>query len=492
MPQIREYTPQVAPAGPAGIARVEDPGAAGRGLRNLGLSLAGLGDAMHRRDEERDEAALISKSALLRAQATIDLQEQARTADPNNTEAVDRFAENFQARLGDQLDGLSEGLRTQRGRDMYEQVRAKLTAEMAERAYVHQAALGGKRDRLNVEKAKEAFGTVLRNDPTQFDSSVEEMHALIEAQGYLTAVDREELKLGATQELAVDAVRGFIAVNPEATRKRLAAGDWNDVLRSEDKDVLIGEAEQALRAQDAEAERIRVRAERVLKESQKATADSFISKLDKNELTAREVLDSNLDPTGENSKEHWLKVLKQRNTDLREPVKTVPSEFSKVLEDIRRGRIKSVTDIEKYYTVKGTISWEDIKELRREWDDLLTPDGRRLSDVQQTFLKGIKPQIDKSNPLLGKIDHVGAEKYAQFEMYAMRKVQEYREANKDPYDLFDQSKPDYLGKQIASFRTPITESVQRIRENMAPAASKVEPRREGESAADYLKRTEGK
>lgn len=151
------------------------------------------------------------------------------------------------------------------------------------------------------------------------------------------------------------------------------------------------------------------------------------------------------------------------------------------------------------------IKREQEEWLEKRFIESRSPDGDRLTKIRADFSKAIAPSIDKSNPLLGKIDQDGKLQTYAFERYVDQKVEEYRKAGKSPYDLFDPAKPaDYLGRPeaIQPFKIPLTQSIQNMGRNLTgaraptpsvlpqPVAEPPKPaaRKPGESAADYLKR----
>lgn len=99
-------------------------------------------------------------------------------------------------------------------------------------------------------------------------------------------------------------------------------------------------------------------------EEQKETGNQFIERFSDGKLTRMDVLSSNLEPTGANSKEHWLEKLdKKSNTP--EGYKT-----DKIIEGKLYSRIvrdpESVTDDEILDTIGKGLSHEDGKALINE------------------------------------------------------------------------------------------------------------------------------
>jgi len=176
------------------------------------------------------------------------------------------------------------------------------------------------------------------------------------------------------------------------------------------------------------------------------------------------------------------------------------------------GDPRKVTDTGPIYDslIAGRLKKDDFNFVMKEFNDIKTAGGQRLSQTQADFFQGIKAQITQSNPLLGKLDPTGDEEMYKFTFDARRKVEQYREAGKNPYDLFDPSKPDYLGKPEAlkqyqksvnqsmgwmsrilgsPTNQPKTGAPPSVTVPIAPALPSDLQRQLGESVADWRKRT---
>lgn len=496
MPRIQEYSPQVAPVGQVGVRRASPsaPQRLAAAGAAFGAAVSSFGKEIQEGQERRDETDANAKLIKYRAERTAELEKRRREIDVNDPEALDTFTTKFNEETAEGVAKLEGTARTPRGRQVYATHGVKLMADLSERAVVEQAQLGGQHDRNTVEAAYAYGGSVVRADPTQFDSVADQADEIVAGQRYLDGATREKLRLDGRFSLGTNFVRGMIAVNPDESIKALKEGRWDDRLGKDAKAVMIGEAEGEIRARETEVARARAEMERAKKASQQASADKLYTLFSEDKLTMKEVMGSNLDAFGENSKESFRKLIKARADDIREPIKTVQSEFTKLTNRVWAGEVTSLEEIRQSFTDRKVISKEDEQWLEREWADLQTPDGQRLGTVQKQFLDGIKPQIDKSNPLMGNLDPSGQEMFAQFQRFVAGKVAEQRAAKKDPYALFDRNSKEYLGPAAASFRTTMEQSMRNIQRNLGSAAApaqQVEPRKEGESAADYLKRTGG-
>jgi hypothetical protein len=94
----------------------------------------------------------------------------------------------------------------------------------------------------------------------------------------------------------------------------------------------------------------------------------------------------------------------------------------------------------------GSLNRADEEWLEKRLTESRTATGERLTDMRKQFGASVTPLIDKSNPLMGRIDQTGKLQNYQFERFVDQKIDEYKAANKSPFDLFDPTKPDYLGK----------------------------------------------
>jgi hypothetical protein len=185
----------------------------------------------------------------------------------------------------------------------------------------------------------------------------------------------------------------------------------------------------------------------------------------------------------------------------------------KLLDDMRRpeGDPRRISDLSPVYEAfsKGELSKADFNFAQQQYRDMQTPEGDRLGQRQKEFFAAVRPSIEKSNPLLGHIDFSGGTLFYQFQQDVAQKVAEARKNGKDPFDLFNPAKPEYLGKPgaIAPYQRSIAESsaeyTARMRAGKAPPLAPLiipadmpggndRMRRPGETMQQFLKRTEGK
>jgi hypothetical protein len=149
--------------------------------------------------------------------------------------------------------------------------------------------------------------------------------------------------------------------------------------------------------------------------------------------------------------------------------------------------------------IGGKLSRDDFNFVRKEFFSTQTPAQAPLLAHKQAFLKGVAPALDQSDPLIGEIDQLGRSKMYLLERDIDRKIDQYLKDGKDPLDLFDRSKPDYVGKpeSLERYRTTAREALEENARQLrstavsgATATSQSVPQRLiGETPSEYLRRT---
>jgi hypothetical protein len=133
------------------------------------------------------------------------------------------------------------------------------------------------------------------------------------------------------------------------------------------------------------------------------------------------------------------------------------------LRDGDPAKIGNADGIDDAYN-KDQLSQADFARVRREFEESRSEDGKRLAAGKANFINRVRQQITASNPWVGRIDTDGELQLYRLGLDVQNKIDDYRKAGKNPHDLFDPSKPDYLG------RPEIMESYKRALQDVLQAS----------------------
>jgi hypothetical protein len=168
------------------------------------------------------------------------------------------------------------------------------------------------------------------------------------------------------------------------------------------------------------------------------------------------------------------------------------------LRDADPYKITTLHPIYEAYA-RQQLNRDDFNFVRNEFHNGDPKDFPTLLAHKTAFFKAVMPLIDQSDPLTGDIDHVGRSKLYMLERDVAQKIDRFRSEAKDPPELFDPSKPDYVGKPefleryLSTPRERIEDYARRLSmpaQTREPAASTpIPPRQPGETPDAYLERT---
>lgn len=190
-----------------------------------------------------------------------------------------------------------------------------------------------------------------------------------------------------------------------------------------------------------------------------------------------------------------------------EPDSKVSAAMAKSLVDAARkpdGDPLKLTNLAPVYDAytHDKLSKSDFEFVRKEVMDARTDEGQRVNQSKDVLFKAVRPQLDKS--LYDPLDTEGPMRQLRFEQDVSRKVEQYRKDGKPWQDLFDYSKPDFVGKAetIRGYQTSLQQKTSDDAQKKAgqpplaatplsqkPAAPAVPARNANESLDDWMKRT---
>lgn len=113
---------------------------------------------------------------------------------------------------------------------------------------------------------------------------------------------------------------------------------------------------------------------------------------------------------------------------------------------------------------KGQINKSDFEFVKKEFNDVRTPENENVNALKTELLKRYSPFINKSNPLSGQVDPVGDARQYEYDRFISGQLSEYRKAGKDPSALFNPKSPDFLGSPavLSQFQPTMEQSMNSV------------------------------
>lgn len=488
-------------------------------MGQLGEAVQNTGELMAKRLDQENTSDVTAKMAKANADLAVDLQQTIRTAQPGDKQVF----EDYQKRVDETLGKIGDEASTISARQFYGEASARIKGQLTKTAMDGQAELAGIKAVNDYSITVNSLSSAAMADPSsislQRDLHKKAIENLVNT-GQLPRDKALQLEQQGDLAIAKSTVRGWIELDPDYAKKKLKSGEFDSVLGADGKTQLFGEADQAVRAKEIDAERRIREQERVAKQKQQQTQNDFLQGMVDGKLSTKDILASNLEAFGSGSKEQFLNMLKAANSP-EQRLKTDPDTMITLFNRIHLpdGDPNKLTDENELnnYLGKG-LSLTDLNHLRDEAQGKQTEQGRIENDMRNRVIEIAKGKLTKSNPLTGFRDPMGDEQMAKFMVNFMATYKEQRAAGKTAQALLDPQSPDYLGKQIGTYQrtnqqimrdlvprrtqpatglalTPNGQSAEAAPTTAplyrAPAPPAPLPRQPGESAAAYLKRTKG-
>ncbi len=468
---------------------------AGRGLQEA----ASDGVAIQRILDDQKARQEVTNVAVELARFNSSAAHELRNAETSGALDSESFTEEYMARINTNLDLVGQKYQTAAGRQAWERGAAEMTGHYLIAAGESYSKAAGIKAVSQAKDFVDVSRNTLMNDPFQFERVEQGVANTINDKNgvfaHMPANVRDEFLRTTKTELAKSAVQGVIRLDPNIAMKQLNSDQWDPYLDADAKHALQTEARVGIAGLEAEARRREAEAKRLRKQEIEATNQQMVEHYSTKSLTAPMILNSNLPATGEGSKEHWIKMVEAQNKEHNEaPIKKDPRLFVDTLQQIRQGKITSTTQIETLFAQSAErgagITWQDTKQLRQEFVDMRTPEGAKLGAQVDAFLASRKPMIDKSNPMMGKIDMTGGLKYYEYLSMVQERIAEYKRDGKDQRTLLDPKSPDFLGAPeiVNQYRPTLKESAEAVAEDFKRGREAKPPTANGSSKLfDWLK-----
>jgi hypothetical protein len=304
------------------------------------------------------------------------------------------------------------------------------------------------------------------------------MDGLLQQHAADTGMSPEELQLK-RKELSsgthVSVMSRMLLMKDDAGAKKYLEG-----VRAELTDKDLDKAATEFRAFEIERERVKKVEKEALVEAQKKTQNEFLSKLQKNQLTAQEVDKSNLDPFGSGSKDTFFKLIETEGKD--ENSATANDLFRRI--HLPEGHPEKIVDenVLNQYVIDKKISKSTLTYLRNEIQGQNTEAGKVRSQMQKGLYDFAEQALVKKNPMMGLQDPQGEYNLSRFRAFVNEKLNEAKKAGKSGDELFNPNSKEYVGQHINQFVRSPQEVIKSMLQTSTGASPAAQPQPQGGQA----------
>lgn len=413
--------------------------------------------------------------AQIQANLTDKWNQTLKSADPNDTSVAGRFNEEV---MQPAIDKFTSSFNTEGGQNFALAQANALRSHMFNKTAGDMSATAGEAVKVNVQQMSNAWTNTAHTDPTStqhlLDTAESSVDAVISSSPGLTGVAAAQVKGEVLQKVKENIVKagalGAIANAPDPDKAAATFAErYPEYISGADLQSLTAQAKTVQRAQRVDAIYARTLEDHAKKQASDEREGQYLSQLHSDDpqqsaaVSARAIAN---DPTLTRVARERMIGIVERETKPEAAAKISNGTATDLISRIRLpdGDPNRITDLNPVYDAyeKGTLSKSDLKFVRDEFTNIRTPEGEALGRRQSQFIDSVKPLIDKSNPLMGKIDQSGHQQIYNFTIDLQKKVAEYRKAGKDPLSLMDPRSPDYMGSPAAlsAYQKPLQQSLR--------------------------------
>jgi hypothetical protein len=432
MPAFKNYTAELGTAGtPSSRAASSSDfgGATGDELYRAGEEGMQTSRRIMEANQQRDLIRAYRDAALLRQKAREEMDLLKQTGEP--------VTEKAKQLLDKETETYGANRETQRGRMLSQQHAIAIRTEIEHEARVHDAALVG-------QEAKDASTEIMQSNGVRLQSNPDLLPLIVAEQddfvSDLTIPEnlKKELKRTLNAEATKNAVRGWIEINPIDAKARIEKGEFDEHIEANARDVLLGNADTAIRAIETEK-----RIQRAEYDRQKTMTSS--------KAMVQAIVDAHSpDPEKRLTAMQISEMAMQTHADgspLLDP-SHVSGLFNIVEAIAKEGTLKTSQDVILDVVPRlGTITPEELTEIASDPNRSMSGSDyeRWMSIAQegQTALKSMRSEALRNVPGLMDIPPQMApmipgfsKAYIELEALTRDREQEYKENNKNPVDYY--------------------------------------------------------
>lgn len=442
MPQLPTYTANIQSAGAGGGRRAtgddfgvaQDIGAAA----SLGKSVRDAAGAYLADTEDVESRRALVASSEIRAK-------YAKALDEAAVNGSDLGA--LKQQMQDELYKVGEGFQTRRGNEALALYTANTGLMFDEQANAIEIRRAASTARLEGSKFINSASAVIQSNPTYLGVAEKDADALVSTFRKISPEQRAEIANELKQSLNMAAAVSAARIDPEGTKKRLDAGEWN--LNAEQRNTAINKAETEIRAKRADESYQRSLKEYEERERDEKSRDTHFKDIIAGKATRRSIMDDpNLRPQ---TREHLIVFMEERgkaltNQEKRSDPVAVKDLWMRIhapdtdtrkifngdaiFEAVRAGRV-NVSDANQLNALVANQKDENGRTIGTKMQALMTNVGRALSQ---------DPKFTAQPALVAEIQNNYAAR-----MY--NKSEELRAQKIPPTDMFNPGSKNYVGSR---------------------------------------------
>lgn len=425
----------------------------GRALSNIGQDIGQLGEALQRRQVQREVSSVSADVAAAQAELTVAWQEALRTADPNDPDLAERFRNE---QVAPRLQKIGEKANSRDAKLFYEKAAAGLgssflvTTEQGAASLAETAAVQNWQETLN------RYGDAVTADPASFHTSIPTLDVLLEGMVQANGLSREQalvLETEGKNSVAFAAARGVIDRNAPFGKEAVESGEYAQYLRVEQKQRLIEYADAKMAA-DARAEDdgIKQAADAAAAEYLRRTTnpDGSMNVTALPDILAGVSRDPALarDPAQQRAVFNLVRGLASGD----DAKVSNPAILNHILRETNAGRM-SFEEASEY--VGAGISYNDLQNqvvptLRRQ----ASPDGQAENERLKNHLSDVEERLGISRSLFAIPDARANDAFRRYQDWFYREFERRRSEGKTVDALLNPNSPEFLGQELGNFVDP--------------------------------------
>lgn len=450
MPELKEYTAKLTDAPISGGRRAEG-GDFGADFSTVGPAAQKVAAGLRERVEDDESRKAVVASAQIRAKYAKALDEAALSGAP-----LEPLKEQMQGELGK----VAEGFNTKKAVDHMAVNSANADLMFDEQANHIQVQRATATAKLEGSKFLNSEGAIIQSNPAYLKVAEDNAIAFGNTLTGIRPEQRTAIVDGLKKELNMAAALGATRIDPEGTKAKLDAGEWD--LSPDQRNVAINKADTEIRAKRANDALIKAESKEAKREADDAARDQlFKGIMGKEKDIRRKIMDDpDLSPA---NREHLIAFMEHRAKALEGgDRKSDP----RVVRDLWLRINAPDGDPRKIYNgdaifeaVKGgSVNTSDANVLNsqvaNQKDENNRSIGQRLGTQMQVVGRALSqdPKFTAQPALVAEIQ-------MDYQVRVFEKVKTLRDAKQDPNGVFDPNSKDYVGS-----RTFIQESIDKAQQ----------------------------